>query len=176
MATHAGSLVRAAFNARSGPAHRIRPPLQRGERVLLAERAEGSAPIVATTRALYHRGADGWQRWPWEETGRVHWDEARHTLQVTRYADGPPETVSVRLLPLTRIPALARERVAATILLSTRVDLKDSGQAVITARCRPGTSEAVWVVQLADGVDPADPEVQATVDTAIRDLRPYLGF
>jgi hypothetical protein len=169
-------LVRAALTARSGPAHRIRPPLQRGERVLLAERAEGSAPVVATTRALYHRGAEGWQRWPWEETGRVHWDDARHILHITRYADGPPETVSVRLLPQTRIPALAKERVAATIVLSTRVSLDGTGQAVITARCRPGTSEAVWVVQLADGVDPTDPEVAATVDIAIRNLRPYLGF
>ena len=75
-------------------------------------------------------------------------------------------------MPVTR----TRAKLAATIVLSTRVNLNGSGQAVITARCRPGTSEAVWVVQLADGVDPADAGVAATVDSAIRDLRPYLGF
>lgn len=188
MATHTSSehriqgripgRVRAAFH-RVDPgdaAHRSRPPLDRGERVLVSERAEGSAPVVATTRALHHRGPVGWLRLPWEEIGRVRWDAAKHTLELIRFTGGSPAMVTVRLNPPTRLPSVVKERVTATILVSTRVELDGWGYANVVARCRPGTSDVVWIVQLAAGSDPDDGAVQVRVDQAIHDLRRHLGL
>jgi hypothetical protein len=178
MATHTGAhllpgTVRFALPRPANPAHRTRPPLLRGERVLVEERAEGSTPVVATNRALHHRGAAGWRRLPWEETGRIRWDAQRRTLELSTFGGDP---LVLRLAVETRLPAMVRERVAATVLVSSRVELNSTGCAVVTARNRPGTSQVVWIVKLDDGVDHSDPSVQAEVDAAIHSLRRHLGF
>jgi hypothetical protein len=84
--------------------------------------------------------------------------------------------VVVRLAGTTRLPAVVRARVAATVLLSSRVALNGTGCAVVTARNRPGTSQVVWIVKLDDGVDQSDPTVQAEVDDAIHNLRRHVGI
>jgi hypothetical protein len=176
MATHSSHLpgiLRFAFGRPAGSAHRTRPPLLRGERVLVEERAEGSAPVVATNRALHHRGPEGWRRVPWEETGRVRWDAQRHVLELATFSGQPLE---LRLARPTRLPSVARERVAATVLVTTRVELNGTGCAMVTARSRPGTSQVVWIVKLDDGVDQGDPAVQAEVDSAIHNLRRHVGI
>src|SRR5512138_2043974 len=105
MATHAERHVRLrALPRPAKPAVDLRPPLPRGERVLLTEHDSGGGggggggPIVATPRALYHH-AGGWHRLPWEELGRVRWTPAEGRLELTRF--GAPPT---RL----RIPADSR--------------------------------------------------------------------
>jgi hypothetical protein len=178
MATHTGShlisgAVRFAFRRPANPAHRTRPPLLRGERVLVEERAEGSAPVVATNRAVHHRGPQGWRRVPWEEIGRVRWIAERHTLELGTFGGDP---LVLRLAGATRLPAVVRERVAATVLVSSRVELNGTGCAVLTARNRPGTSQVVWIVKLDDAVDHSDPAIQAEVDAAIRHLRRHVGI
>jgi hypothetical protein len=178
MATHTGShempgILRLAFRRPASPAHRTRPPLLRGERILIEERAEGSTPVIATTRALHHRGGQGWQRLPWEETGRVRWDAGRRLLELLSFSGEP---LYLRLSDRTRLPAVARERVAATELVSSQVEVDGTGCALVTARYRPGTTQVVWIVRLHDGVDHADPGVQTAVDAALHSLRRHLGI
>jgi hypothetical protein len=178
MATHTGShempgIFRLAFRRPASPAHRTRPPLLRGERILVEERADGSRPVIATTRALHHRGDQGWQRLPWEETGRVRWDERRRLLELLSFSGDP---LSLRLGDRTRLPAVARERVAATELISSRVEVDGTGCAMVTARHRPGTTQVVWIVRLNDDVDHSDPAVHAAVDDAIHNLRRHIGI
>jgi 8-oxo-dGTP pyrophosphatase MutT (NUDIX family) len=80
---------------------------------------------------------------------------------------------------------LARDRVAATLVVSRRVPVAEGGSVLLTGRRRPGTTAVTWVV--FGGADrPSDahhiPEessadpylVQAQVQAAIRALRAEL--
>src|SRR5262249_54837279 len=125
------------------------------------------------TRALHHRGPQGWQRMPWEETGRVRWDARQRLLELLSFSGEP---LNLRLSDRTRLPAVARERGAATELVSSRMEIDGTGCAMVTARSRPGTTQVVWIVRLNDGVDHTDLAIQAAVDTAIRSLRRQVGI
>jgi hypothetical protein len=147
------------------------PPLPRGERVLVTERdTDGGGPIVATRRALYQHAA-GWRRLPWEELGRVRWRPTDGRLELTRFG---AEQIRLRIPAYSRLPRVVRELIAATELIGTRVAMVDGRTGTVSARRRPGTGETIWVVQLPDGTDPADPGAQARADTAIRELRALL--
>ena len=130
---------------------------------------------MATTLAIYHRvDSAAWSRLGWEETGRLVWDARRGRLDLTGLASGGGLRVS---LPRgTRMVALVRERVASTLLASSRVRLTDELAALVLARRRPGSAEVVWVVAFDGDADPDDPEVQARVESAIRELRRHLGL
>jgi hypothetical protein len=172
MATHAERHVGLRVLPRPAtPALHRRPPLARGERVLITEQdsSDGGGPIVATSRALYHH-AGGW-RLPWEELGRVRWTPAEGRLELTRF--GAPPTL-LRIPSASRLPRIIRDLVGATELIGTRVAMVDGRAATVSARRRPGTGETIWVVQLPDGTDPGDPGTEARVDAAIRELRPLL--
>jgi len=153
-------------------AHEGRPPLARRERVLLRLRDSGDAPVVATTVALHHRcSPTGWRRLDWADTGRVRFDGGSGMLTVTALAAGEPHELTLPHPAGTRLAAVIRERVAATVLASSRVPLENGTTALVTARCRPDTAEVLWVVLLPDGVDPTDPAIQSRTDAAIRALR-----
>jgi hypothetical protein len=72
--------------------------------------------------------------------------------------------------------AIVKERVAALLIVGTRVLLDNGGTALVTARRRPGTAEVVWVVLLDENADPTDPGTHACVDSAIRELRTQAGL
>lgn len=179
----APGLLRRILKARVEPsrvaAHGMRPPLARRERLLVKERDQAGAPVVATTVALYHRGdadaATGWHRMPWEELGRVRWDRRQRVLELTRFPGGPTRTLRLRLPGVSRIPDVVRERVAATELVGVPVPLGNGTTATVCARRRPMTSELVWVVMVADGVDPNGGDTRARIATAIRELRVQLA-
>jgi len=118
------------------------PPLARGERVLLT--TDG---VVATDRACYHAappdsGAE-WARLGWEQIVRA--DPYEHGLVLTAWAPGLPPRTVLTVHRAGRLLALARERVAATTLITTRVFV-DGEPARVTARRRPGTGEILWLV------------------------------
>jgi hypothetical protein len=157
--------------AGAAPAGATRPPLSRGERVLMTEKdSDGGGSVVVTAAALYHY-SHGWRRLPWEELGRIRRTPDGHALELTRFGAAP---VRLRISASSRLPAVVRDLVAATELIGTPVTLVEGRTGSVSARRRPGTGETVWVVRLPDGTDPADPGVQARVDTAIRELRPLL--
>jgi hypothetical protein len=161
------------------PAHGMHPPLQSDERVLIAEEEAGGVPVVATTFALHHVGQPAgtatWQRLPWEEMGRVHWERRTGVLTMVRFPGGPQRTVRLRLSPSSALPALVRERVAATEIAAAEIALTGY-PSTVRARRRPGTTRIVWIVLLGAGVDPHDPQVQAGIDAATAELRTRLGL
>lgn len=154
-------LRRRAARTRAIPAPSA-PPLARGERVLLA-----LDRVVATDRALY-RGdpVAEWSRWGWEQVARA--DRHERGLVVTAWApDLPPRTVLAVERPAPLL-ALARERIAWTTLLATRVPIAGR-PAWVTARRRPGPGTLVWLVALDPGVAP-DPAVEAELAAALARL------
>ena len=161
------------------PAHGMHPPLLPRERVLVTEQEADGVPVVATTYALHHLYRSGslttWQRLPWEEIGRVHWERRTGVLTMVQFPGGPQSTVRLRLSPSSAMPALVRERVAATEIAAAEIALTGY-PSTVRARRRPGTSRIMWIVLLGPGVDPHDPQVQAGIDAATRDLRVRLGL
>ena len=200
--------MRDAIRGRS----RMRPPTDYGERTLVRERDVIGHPIVATTHALYHYpGPDmapgrhfhgkvhphagahpiplGWRRLGWEEIAKVGWDSVRHVLTVTGLpgrravaALGPEAAIDLYLVRRSQLVDLARDRVAATLVVSRRIPVADGGTVLVTARRRPGSAVVTWVVFNGDGSrangsgpNGADPYlVRAQVQEAIRSLRAEL--
>src|SRR5689334_16268465 len=107
---------------------RDRPPLGRGERILLAEHDLAGAPVVATTAALHHR-ADRWRALPWEELGRVRWVDG--VLELTPFGGEP---LLLRLAGSTRLPGVVRDLVGSTELIGTRIGLVDGRTGSVAAR------------------------------------------
>jgi hypothetical protein len=153
--------------------HTGRPPLVRRERILAQHRDAHGAAVVATTLAFCHRdrqAPDGWARLVWEEIGRVRLDPGG-TLELSSLRTDPPYRLVLEPATGARVAAVVRDRVAATVVASSRVPLDDRASALVTARRRPGTAELVWVVVLPDGADAADRGIATRVDAAIHDLR-----
>lgn len=152
------------------------PPLARGERSLLTFRGAAGSPVVATARAVYHRGpAPGvWARLGWEQVGQVQWDERGGGLVLTGWTPAAPARTVLAVPRGHALVALARERVAWTVLISVRVPLSGNGHAQVTARRQPSTDYLLWRIALRGGV-PDHPAFQAEVDAAIARLRTELG-
>jgi hypothetical protein len=176
MTTHTDMLDRVTIHAERSrvAAHDGRPPLAHRERILLQLRDNAEAPVVATTGALHHRssldGPGGWRRLGWADTGRVRFDADAGLLELTALGSGPAHRLGVAGRAGARLAAMIRERVAATVLATSRVPLDHGTSALVTARRRPDTAEIIWVVLLPGGADPTDPVTQARTDAAIREL------
>lgn len=140
--------------------------LARGERALLT--AEG---VIATDRACYHDpGGEGeWTRLGWEQVVRA--DPHDGGLVLTTWAPGLPARLVLAVPRPARLLAFARERVAWTTLLTTRIPLGDRW-AQATARRRPGTGELVWLVVHDTPLAPTD---EPALAAALARLRGDLG-
>lgn len=143
------------------------------EKVLARLRDEAGPLAIATERAIYHRNGsssptgDGWERLGWERIRAVRPDQTNGLLVV-----GPDV---FRLPASDGWLALARERVAWTVLTSTPIRLAGRDIGRVTARRQPGSDRLGWDVRYVDGVCPDAPEVRAALDAAIRRLRAELG-
>jgi hypothetical protein len=177
MATHTGRLAtwhltRVLRRTRTD----TRPTLERGERVLATEGDAAAAPVMATTLALYHRAGpaeDPWHRLGWDEVGCVTWDSRRGVLDLTRVTPDATGGMTLTLPGRSRLVALARERVAATVVLSVRVPVCGR-PALVMARRRHGSTDTRWIVQLSAGTDAQTAEVRAAIETALTHLRTTL--
>lgn len=168
---------RRAAGARAIPAA-PGPHLARGERALLTR-----AGVVATDRALYRAAAvDGgptggvpdqppvageWTRLGWEQVARA--DPHDHGLVLTAWAPGTPPRTVIAVPRAAPLLALARERIAWTTLIATRVEIAGH-PARVAARRVPASDEVVWLVAL----DPAVPRgapVAAELEAALARLR-----
>jgi hypothetical protein len=206
MATHAVRLFRTRSTAgrpaaATAPVAPALPPLARGERILATDRDSGGAPVVATTLAIYRAvsaaapasastagpasgpasgPAAGWYRLGWVDVGRVRWDPHRDELVLTRLqpgTPGAPARVTLGLGRRSRLPALARERVASTLLACSQVSSNGRVAAVVQARRPPGGTEVAWVVLFNGAVDrPREPAVHETVRAVIDRMRAEIGL
>jgi hypothetical protein len=197
----------------------MRPPTDYGERILIRERDIGGHPIVATTHAMYYYPGDytapgrhfhgkvqphtgehpivpRWHRLGWDEIAKVSWDSVRNVLTVTGLPGrrtiatlGPDAALDLYLSRRGRLVDLARDRVAATLVVSRRIPVAAGGTVLVTGRRRPGSNVVTWVVfsgvdgnggghageHHRPGEDGADPYlVRAQVQAAIRSLRAEL--
>jgi hypothetical protein len=143
-------------------------PIERGERVLAAARAEDGTWAVATDRALI----DGSRRTPWTDIVHAQWYDEEQVLAVDLLPGEP--SYRLTLTDPDRLPETVYERVMDSILVSRRVALPGGG-ARLVARRGDGSAEMLWQVVADPGVDLADPAVRAQVDAALADLQAELG-
>lgn len=138
------------------------------ERILARGWADAK-PVMVTDRAFYWGLRSASTRIGWEQIARSHWDQEAGTLTILGLLPGVPTKLTFEL-GSPELATLVADRVTASHLISTRVDLDGHGQARVVARRKPGTDDLVWLVALADGTSPHAPGVSAAVDRALADL------
>jgi len=162
---------------------RARLALGKGERVLTVARDPADAcALVATERALYHRGdggRDDWRRQGWERVSAVSWDAVGHLIVITGLTDIGlgPQRVALALRDHGRLVELACERITHTRLGRWPLMLPGGEPAVVEARRRPVTGELLWLVHV-DGIcwDIRDHGGHASITRAIARLGADLGI
>ncbi|MBM7519806.1 hypothetical protein [Nocardioides nitrophenolicus] len=159
------------------PSRRPPFPVAAGERLLAwaTVRHPGAGPdLVGGTRdALYLP-----ERIPWEQVASADWDQDEATLRVVEVARfGEPSPVHLlRLEEAGRLLELVRERVTASIAVQRHVPVSGRRQVRILARRAPGAhGELAWFVEYDDGLDPADPRVDAVVQEALAAAQADVG-
>jgi len=164
--------------ARALPAElRTRLAFQRGERVLSVRRdPAGDHALVASDRALYHRGSsDGWSRLGWEQITGVSWDATAGQLLI-RGLDGlAPSRAVVQLRDRGTVPELAQERIVHTRLGRWHLRLAGGHSVLVEVRRRPGTGELVWAVVSGRGPGGAGAAGPADIARAVARLGEHLG-
>jgi hypothetical protein len=146
-----------------------------GERVLAVARGAGGELLAATDRALYHQTGQSWARLGWEEVGRVDWDEQRRILMLTGLTPPVPARTVLRLTRDWGLPEVAAERAGFAKVFDQRVSLDGGAGARVVARRRPGGPGVTWLVVLDHGLDPADPQLRAELESALAALRAATG-
>lgn len=152
-----------------------------GERILgwgtgPAQRDGTPTFAVATDQALYLPAYVG--RLPWQQVIRAGWDAP--VLEVSYTPSGAPVGTSPKILRVTlddpgAVPEAVRDRVTASVAVQQHVDLGSGRGATLIAR-RTGDAGFRWQVIFDAGLDPADPQLRAEADAALRELRSTLGI
>jgi hypothetical protein len=140
--------------------------LGKGERVLAV-----SGGTVATDGALYFRHDDGFTRLPWERVQQAVWKDG---LLVVREVGGARHTVP--LADPGSVPEAVRERVTATVVVSSHVKLSAGGVRIAARRPARRDGELRWTFVFDSGLDPADPGLLAEAEQALEDLRRQTGL
>jgi hypothetical protein len=143
-----------------------------GERVLTWARDAGGTTVVATNHHLYAVTAAGERSLsrPWHEVDAGTWSPELGQLTVT-WVDGS-RPVQWTLGPSTLLPETVRERVQASVVLASRVDLGNRRGARVVIRQDLGTGDLVEQVVLGRRAPGDDPRIAA----ALADLREQVGL
>lgn len=167
---------------------RERPPIrvERGER-LLADAVAVEGHLGGTRDALYllrsrGSGALGLEetvRIPWEEVQAVDWDQDSSTLRVSEVGSWgqvrPDHHFTLEAPGL--LLELVRERVTASVILQRHVPIAGKrGVRVIARRAPSGHQPVQWIYEYDEGVDPADPAVQAAAAEALEIAQADVGL
>lgn len=161
------------FGRRKPPA-KLRPRLDRGERVLAWARTAGdpNQVIVVTTLGLWLPGRS---RLGWHQIHKATWAGSRLTVvpsvEVSSASNGVAYTVMADDTPIVvdltdpgEVPAEVRKRVTRSVAFTAHHPLETGGVRVV-ARRMAGVDGVAWHVRYDDGTDPADPHVeQATAE------------
>lgn len=152
--------------------------LGKGERVLqFATDATTGDHVVATNWAIAVVSPEGELRWrrPWHEVDTGVWQDETSALTVT-WVDGRRPTQWSFGEQQTLLPETLRERVQASVVLSSVLDLgpRRRGRAVI--RQDLATRELLSQTVLGPGVRSDDPRVMAQVRSVLDDLREQVGL
>ena len=149
--------------------------LVHSERVLASAPVTGGGWVVATDHALHTGGV----RLPWSCVVHAAWERADDTLVVETVAGEPGVAAATRRLPLDEpgsVPAVVRERVMDSIVVTHRVQLTGSAGVRVVARRIPGSAELAWQLVLDEGLDPTDPQLRAGAQAALDSVRASTGL
>ena len=152
--------------------------LGKGERVLqfATDRTSGDL-VVATTFAVAVVSPEGDLRWrrPWHDVDTGVWQDEAATLTVT-WVGSRRATQWSFPEQRTLLPETLRERVQASVVLSTVLDLgrRRRGRAVIRQDLATRTLFSQRV--LGPGVRGDDPAVREQVELALAQLREQVGL
>ncbi len=152
--------------------------LGKRERVLqFATDGSSGDLVVATTFAVAVVSPEGELRWrrPWHEVDTGVWQDESQTLTVT-WVDSRRPTQWSFADQHTLLPETLRERVQASVVLSTVLDLgrRRRGRAVI--RQDLATRELFSQTVLGPGVRADDPAVREQAEGVLRQLREQVGL
>jgi hypothetical protein len=152
--------------------------LAKGERVLAFGIDDNTGGyLVATTYAfsVVSSTAERLVRRRWLSVDAAAWEPETATLTVT-WADGGRGAQWTISDQLTRLPETLRERVQASVVLSTRLTLGDRRTGRVAIRQDFATRELVAQTLLGPYARADDPEVQAHVQAALAHLRDQVGL
>ena len=138
----------------------------RGERVLTV-----GGETVATDAALYLPGPEEATRLPWERVEQATWQDG---LLVVREVGGRRHTV--RLEEPGSVPEAVRERVTATVVVSTHVKLPGGGVRIVGRRPPTAGGTLRWAFVFDPGLDPSDPGLLAQAEQALEEIRRQTGL
>jgi hypothetical protein len=133
--------------------------------------------VVATTYALavFTSSAERILRRRWLSVGAGAWEPVTATLTVT-WADRRRAGQWSFRDQQTLLPETVRERVQASVILSTRLNLGDRRTGRVAIRQDLATRELVPQIILGRYAREDDPEVQAHVQAALAHLRDQVGL
>lgn len=144
---------------------RLRPALERDERVLAWEAVTADAAVVATNFGLHLPGREA--RLGWHEIHKASWTgtqlvvtpavEVAQEADYTMVADAP--RVSLALPDPGRLPQVVRTRVTRSVSFSSHHPVPGGGVRV-AARRVPGRDGLWWTVRYDEGTDPDAPGVR----------------
>jgi hypothetical protein len=140
--------------------------LAKGERVLAV-----SGETVATDTALHFEDGTGFTRLPWEKVEQAAWKDG---VLVVREVGGGRHTV--RLTDPGSVPETVRERVTATVVVSTHVKLPGGGVRIAARRPARGGGEPRWTFVFDPGLDPTDAGLLAQAEQAMEEIRRQTGL
>lgn len=146
--------------------------LEPGERVLAqAESADG--PIVATNHRLLIPVATGFHTIGWEQVERATWSRDDEELLVVETVPlgTKPRRHRIGLGAAMAFLDIVREQVQASVVISRHVAIEGDRGVRVSGRRRPGRHKLAWVVAVDPGIDLDDPEVRATVESAVALVR-----
>ena len=144
-----------------------------GERIM----ASGMGPskyqppiVVATDRALYFASESEPVRLSWPEITRAGWEDPWLTIETVS-----GENITLHLSPAGELPPVVRDRVTASVLIRERVQLDVGGSVVCVGRRAPLSDTITWLLEFDSETDSQDPEIRASADRALGELRATLG-
>lgn len=173
-----GRLTRRAPRPDLPPAIEKALDLAKGERVLaFAVDDNTGGYVVATTYALavFTSSVERILRRRWLSVDAGAWEPVTATLTVT-WADGQRAGQWSFRDQQTLLPETVRERVQASVVLSTRLNLDDRRTGRVAIRQDFATRELIPQTILGRNARANDPEVQAHVQAALAHLRDQVGL
>ena len=173
-----GRLTRRAPRPDLPPAIEKALELAKGERLLaFAVDDNTGGYVVATTYALavFTSSVERILRRRWLSVDAGAWEPVTATLTVT-WADGRRAGQWSFRDQQTLLPETVRERVQASVVLSTRLNLGDRRTGRVAIRQDFATRELIPQTILGRYARADDPEVQAHVQAALAHLRDQVGL
>ncbi len=150
--------------------------LPSGEKVLASAGTRDGGWVLGTRCFLVLVDGEA-TRIPWERVEDAGWDQEESRLRVTVIADfgSPRPSYDLVLEEPALLLQLVRERVTASIVLQRRVSVRGKLGLTVIGRRSPTGGPVSWMHAYDAGLDPADPEVQAVAEVALRGAQAEVG-